>query len=95
VLGSLAEQHKKAVISCIELVLMRRSNTLYNLVVARLDSHYNCTIMDCYEHPEYLRTILKDVYKDDYHSIIDEIRLHLDELVNVQEIANFLKIMQS
>ena len=51
--------------------------------------------MDCYEHPEYLRTILKDVYKDDYHSIIDEIRLHLDELVNVQEIANFLKIMQS
>ena len=94
-MGSLAEQHKKAVISCVELVLMRRNNTYYNLVVAKLGSHYNSTIMDCYEHPEYLRTILKDVYKEDYNSIIDEIRLHLDELVNVQEIANFLKIMQS
>jgi hypothetical protein len=94
-MGYVVEQHRIAVISCIEVALMRRGNTNYNLIVARLGSLYNCTIMDCYEHPEYLRTVLKEVYKEDYNAIIDEIKLVLDELVDVKEIANFFKIMES
>ena len=94
-MGYLAEQHKKAVISCVELVLMRRSNTLYNLVVAKLDSLYNCSISDTYENPEYLRTALKYVYKEDYKSIIEEIKSELGELVNEGDISNFFKILES
>jgi hypothetical protein len=88
-------QHKVALVSCVELVLMRRGNTNYHLVLAKLGSLYNCTIMDCYENPEYLRTVLKDVYKEDYNSIIDEIKLELDELVNMEKIVDFFKIMES
>ena len=95
-MGSLAEQHKKAVISCIELVLMRRSNTLYNLVVAKLDSLYNCSISDTYENPEYLRAVLKEVYKENYNSVIDDIKLGLDDLTDIEkEKTKFLKIMES
>ncbi|HEV2193365.1 MAG TPA: hypothetical protein VGR54_07105 [Nitrosopumilaceae archaeon] len=93
-MGQFDEQHKVALISCLETVLMRRSNTKYNLVVAKLNSHYDCKIRDCYEHPEYLRTILKDVYTEDYNSIIDEIKLLLDDLVNEEKITNFFKIME-
>jgi len=89
------EQRKMALISCLEVVLMSRGNTKYNLLVAKLNSLHDCTLRDCYEHPEYLRPILKEVYKEDYDHIINEIKLQLDELVNEKDIASFFKIMES
>ncbi len=90
------EQHKVALISCLEIVLMSKSNTKYNLVVAKLNSLYDCSIRDCYEKPEYLKIILKEVYKEDYHSIIESIKLQLDEeLVKAKDMADFFKIMES
>lgn len=89
------EQNKIVLISCLEVVLMSMGNTKYNLLVAKLNSHYDCTIRDCYEHPEYLRITLKDVYKEDYDYIINEIKSQLGELVNEKNIANFFKIMES
>jgi len=90
------EQHKIALISCLEITLMSKSNTKYNLVVAKLNSHYDCSIRDCCDKPEYLKTILKDVYKEDYNSIIEEIKLQLDEdLVKEKDMSNFFKVMES
>jgi hypothetical protein len=89
------EQHKVALISCIEVVLMSKGNTKYNLVVAKLNSLYDCSIRDCCENPEYLKTILKEVYKEDYNSIIEEIKLQLDELVKEKDMSDFFKIMES
>ncbi|HET6458125.1 MAG TPA: hypothetical protein VFG24_04525 [Nitrosopumilaceae archaeon] len=74
---------------------MRKGNTKYNLLVAKLNSHHDCTIRDCYEHPEYLRPILKEVYKEDYDYIINEVKTQLVELVNEEDIAIFFKIMES
>ena len=93
-MSSRTEQYKLALLSCIELVLMRRGNTNYNLAVAKLGSLYSCTIRDSYEHPSYLRVVLKEVYNGDYNHIIDEIKVQLDELANVKEVGDFLKIMQ-
>ena len=90
------EQHKIALISCLEITLMSKSNTKYNLVVAKLNSHYDCSIRDCCDKPEYLKTILKDVYKEDYISIVEEIKLQLDEdLVKEKDMSNFFKVMES
>ena len=89
------EQHKIALISCLEIVLMSKSNTKYNLVVAKLNSLYDCSIRDCCEKPEYLKTILKEVYKEDYNSIIGEIKLQLDELAKEKDMSAFFKIMES
>lgn len=86
------EQHELALISCMEVVLMRRGNVNYNLVLAKLKSHYDCTIRDCYDHPEYLKTILREVYKEDYKSIINEIRLELGDLAT-EEIGDFINIL--
>jgi len=87
---------KLAIMSCIETVLMRGKNTNYILITTKLNSLYNCTISDCYENPEYLRTVLKDVYKEDYHSIIDDIKLELGQLAEIEEEkAKFFKIMES
>ncbi|HZS73258.1 MAG TPA: hypothetical protein VFA69_02030 [Candidatus Nitrosotalea sp.] len=90
-----SEPYKLALISYVELVLMRRGNANYHLVMARLGSLYGCKISDCYEHPEYLKTVLKDVYQEDYKSIVSQIKSYLAELANVKEIVDFFKIMES
>ena len=90
------EQHKIALISCLEIVLMSKSNTKYNLVVAKLNSLYDCSIRDSCENPGYLKTVLKEVYKEDYNSIIEEVKLQLDEeLVKEKDMSDFFKIMES
>ena len=94
-MANYAEQHMIALVSSLEVVLMSMGNTKYNLVVAKLNSLYDCSIRDCYEHPEYLKSILKEVYSKDYDRIIDEVKAHLDELVNEEDLANFFKIMES
>lgn len=86
------EPNALALISCIEVVLMRRGNVNYNLVLAKLNSNYDCTIRDCYDHPEYLKTVLTEVYKEDYNSVVKEIRLELGDL-NTEEIGDFINIL--
>lgn len=83
-------EQRLAVLACIELVLMRKGNTNYNSVVAKLNSLYGCAVIDCFEHPDYLRTVIKQVYDGEYHSVIGEIKEQLDDLANVAEINNFL-----
>jgi hypothetical protein len=74
---------------------MRRGNANYHLVMAKLGSLYECKISDCYEHPEYLKAVLKDVYKGEYLAVVSQIKSYLGEMVDVKEIIDFFKIMES
>jgi len=95
-MGDFDEQHKVALMSCIEIVLMRRSGANYHLIQARLNAICNRNLIDCYEYPKYLRDVLEEVCKEDYNSIVNEIKLHLgDDLIAEKDIANFLKTMES
>ena len=88
------EQNKEAVISCIELVLMSMGNTKYNLVVAKLNA-YNITMRDSYKDLEGLKTVLKEVYVYEYNYVISQIKLHLGDLVEEDDMAEFFKIMEN
>lgn len=90
-----SEPYKLALISYVELVLMRRGNTNYHLVLAKLGSLYDCKIVDCYDHPEYLKTVLKEVYKEEYGSVISQIKSYLGDLDDVPKIIAFFKIMEN
>lgn len=81
---------------CIEVVLMRRGNTHYNLVLAKLKCYYNHGVFECLEHPENLRTVLKEVYHRDYNSVLDDISAETDRLVDMDEFkVHFFKVMES
>ena len=84
-----------ALISCIELVVMRKNGDSYHLIQAKLGSLYDCKIADCADHPEFLRQVMKEVYKERYDSIIEEIKAQLGDLIEKKEISDFFKIMQS
>lgn len=83
-------ENKIAVLLCIEMVLVRRGIADYERLVDKLRSHYNCAVIDCFDHPEYLRTIITEIYKKESSPIINEIRTHLGDLASKEEISEFL-----
>lgn len=92
---SSTDQNKLALISCIELVLMKSGNQKYNLVVARLNALYDAGLRDCYDHPDYLRMTLKEVYENNYQSIINEVKMCLDDLLMEKDISQFISKMEN
>ncbi len=93
---SLEDENKIAFITCIEIVLMRRGNTNYNLVLAKIKAQFDCGMDDCLDHPEHLKTVLKEVYKHDYNAVLDEIILETDRLTDIDKIkSDFFEAMKS
>jgi hypothetical protein len=41
-------------------------------IYRKLDEHYNCSIIGCYDNPQYLTETLKDMYGYDKHLVILE-----------------------
>lgn len=87
-------ENKIAFITCIEVSLMRRGDANYNSVLAKLKAQFGCEIDDCLDHLESLKKVLKEVYKDNYNSVLDEIILETDKLSDIDEIkTDFINIM--
>lgn len=85
---------RAAVVLSIEIVLMRKGGPQYHQVLARLERDYECKIFDCYEHPEYLRAVLREVYSNDYQMIVNDLIIELDEMATQKEIAEFLNLLK-
>jgi hypothetical protein len=85
---------KALVAISIEVVLMRTSGPQYFSVLARLERDYECKIADCFEHPEYLKNVLKNVYGDSYGKILDDLESDLGEITSEKEIKDFLNVLR-
>lgn len=84
------ENYKAMTALSVEIVLMRKGGPQYHLVVARLERDHDCKIFDCFDHPDYLRSVLKEVYGDDYRDIVDNIEAEFGEMIDRYEIAAFV-----
>jgi len=88
------ELHLTAVVSCVELILMQESNTKYHLVVAKIRA-YNETLRDSVDLMNHLKNTLKEVYKDDYLRIINDIKTYAEDLIENKDISEFFKFMEN
>lgn len=85
---------KTLVAISIEVVLMRIDGPQYFSVLARLERDYECKIIDCFEHSEYLKNVLKDVYENSYDKVLDDLETELGEIISEKEIQDFLNILK-
>lgn len=86
---------KTMVVLAIEHTLLNISNPTLEEVQSKLYQEYKCSIQDCYEHPEYLGKVLKDLYGPASNQIIKDVNLYLDEFAYQRPIVEFLdKIRQ-
>lgn len=85
---------KALVAISIEVVLMRTNGPQYFSVLASLERDYGCKIADCFEHPEYLKNALKNVYENSYGKVLDDLESELGEMTAEKEIRDFLNVLR-
>lgn len=85
--------YEELVLSIVELELFRKGSSTYDKVLCDLRNEYNCNIVDCYAHPEYLRAVLEKIFGDSYSSIIEPINKNLRRSTRNQTIDRFLMVM--
>jgi hypothetical protein len=84
-------QIKKALVAfAIEKALLDMGEPVFQKVTKVLKDDYNCYIPDCYEHPEYLKKILADLYGNAYSAIINSIKNSLRDFSNQGQIQKFV-----
>jgi|SRR6185437_15106117 hypothetical protein len=84
---------KAMVTVAIEKVLLDIGKPTYDKVLKTLYTEYDSYLPDCYDHPEYLASVLRQTYGVSYKSIIKNIELELIEFSYKHKIQNFLTVM--
>lgn len=62
-----------------------------DVVSDKIFEKYQCHIPDCYEHPEYLNSVLVNMPISTHHTIVKLIRNQLEEFSYKKEIQYFLE----
>lgn len=74
----------------VEQVLIEHAVNVWKNIEQRLKSEFNAKFIDCYEYPEYLRTLLKKHHMDFYDQIINSLKDYLIEFESDEKISKFL-----
>ncbi len=88
-----ASEHtvRKALVTlAIETILLRIGKPAYDEIIGRLYSDYKCYFPDCYEHPEYLKKILDDIYGKCSSTIVESIKKQLEGFETQNGIDTFI-----
>jgi hypothetical protein len=84
-------QIKKALVAfAIEKALLDMGEPVFQKVAKTLKDDYNCYIPDCFDHPEYLKRILSDLYGNAHTTIINSIKTSLQEFSHQEQIQKFV-----
>jgi hypothetical protein len=88
------DQIKKALVTlAIEHVLLEIGKPILEKVTSKLFQEYHCYIPDCYEKPEYLNKVLKDLFGNSHIEIVKSINKRLEQFASQKSINRFLKII--
>jgi hypothetical protein len=79
----------------VEKALFEKGTVIYDSVCGYLCQNYRCYLEDCYEHPEYLITALKDIPGNDIGDIVSSIKNDLKEFYRYNKIARFLNVLSN
>ena len=84
------EAKKALVVLAIEKTLLEVGRTTYDEVLGKLNENYDCYLSDCYDHPEYLSSVLKELYGQSSLAIIKSIQNYLAQASVQDDIAKFI-----
>ena len=87
--------NKALVVYAIERTLLEMEEPTLDEVKDLLSKKYHCGISDCYEHPEYLKSILDDIFGKSSIVITELIKKRLDESGSRKPVTEFLKAIEA
>ena len=89
-------QMKKTMVTlAIKNTLLELGIQEYDKIVSLLQKDYTCTLEDCYENPEYLRNILKDLFGDSYPDILNSLSENMKSIISEQSVKDFLQVLST
>jgi transcriptional antiterminator len=74
----------------VEKVLFDIGTPVYEKVIKQLSKDYKCYLPDCYEHPEYLNTVLKKIFGNAHITIVEAIKNELGEHITEKPVEMFV-----
>ena len=85
---------KRALVTLsIEKALLDVGKSTYDKVLEILNTEYRCYLPDCYDHPEYLSEIFKQLYGNAGKVVVESIRKQLEEFSYDQKITRFIEVI--
>jgi len=85
--------YKALTIMAIEKTLLDFGKPMYEKVIEKLKTEYDCYLTDCYEHPEYLITILKKLFGSSHVALVASIKKQLEEFLYKDPVGRFIEII--
>jgi len=67
----------------------------YDKIVLMLQKDYGCSLEDCYDSPEYLKQVLKDLLGESYNDILNSLKENLKNISSHKSTANFLDALSN
>jgi hypothetical protein len=84
---------KALVTLAIEKTLFDIGKPAYETIVDVLYKKYHCYIPDCFEKPEYLKAVLKELCGESYNEIVNSIKQELKVGTENKKIEMFLQVL--
>ncbi len=85
--------HRALVTLFIEQALLAIGKPIYDKVIKELERKYHCYLPDCYDHPEYLRNALYELFGDSGRTIVESITREMDEFKGTKKIEDFIVVL--
>jgi len=86
---------KNDAVIAIAKVLERVGKPVLEQVCSNLYSKYHCYLIDCYDNPEYLADVLKELFGASYKNIIKTIEENVEDYEPKEPLEEFLAIIRS
>ncbi len=75
----------------IEKTLLEINKSYLDKFESMIYERHQCSILDCYEHPEYLSEILKDIFGNSHMEVVKSVEKYLNEYSYHYPIEQFLQ----
>lgn len=93
--GDMHNTRNALVMSAIENTLLNIGNDVYEKVVNTLENQFHADLSDCFEHPEYLKKALGDLFGESAKVIILAISRKIEDYAYEKDIGHFVTVINT
>ena len=79
--------------ACIYMALLDLGMYDFEKIRKRVYDYYGCTIADCYNHPQYLKRVLVELYGSKANEIVKSIENYFGKEVEKGSVDDFLQAL--
>ena len=94
--GDSLDQMKKTIVTlAMKNTFLELGLEEYDKIVLMLQKDHNCSLEDCYDHPEALKQVLEDLLGDSYNDVMSSLKENIKNISSHKSTENFLDALSN